>query len=376
MRLNQLFQQKSACASPECRRRPTRIRTLLGIVLILVLGLAWPGCAMAASSTGGASAASSTAGASATEATAPAGPAEKLLIGAYVTGLGDLDPAKKSFSASFWVWSVGTAATAGSLNNLEFPNAIKVESPNELSATTPRGVWVQRKIVGSFRHGWDLHRFPFDRQLLRIQLEEAEQDTTSLIYIPDKANSSIDPDIKLAGWRLSSAGLVTSDKQYHTSFGDPRLASGSPSAYARAELRLVLERTDRSGFWKLTVGAFAAALMALASYGLRVDQVAALSPRFGLLAGSAFAAVISLRSAASELGASGYTTLIDAVHALVLLYILMATAAAVMAWRAFLRHGDAVALQRLEQRVAGYSSLAFGVGLLALVLGAMAGGPN
>jgi hypothetical protein len=305
----------------------------------------------------------------------PASPPEKLLIGVYVTGLGDLDPAKKSFSASFWVWSVGSAATVGSLNNLEFPNAIKVESPNALSEPTPKGVWVQRKIVGSFRHGWDLRRFPFDRQLLRIQLEESERDTSRLTYVADKANSSIDPDIKLAGWQLSSAELVTTDKQYHTSFGDPRLASGSPSAYARAELQLLLERTDRSGFWKLTVGAFAAALMALASYGLRVDQAAALSPRFGLLAGSAFAAVISLRSAASELGASGYTTLIDSVHALVLLYILVATAAAVVAWRAFLRHGDAAALQRLEQRVAGFATLAFGAGILALVLGAMAAGP-
>jgi len=298
---------------------------------------------------------------------------EQLRIGAYLTGLGDFDPAKKSFSASFWVWSVGPADSVKSLSRLEFPNAIKVESPNEVQEVTAQGVWSQRKVVGNFRHGWDLRRFPFDRQLLRIVMEEAERDIASLIYVPDTANSSFDPEVRLSGWRILSTQLVTSSKPYHTSFGDPRLTPGSPSAYARAELRILMERTDRSGFWKLSVGAFAAALMALASYGLRVDQPPALSPRFGLLAGSVFAAVISLRSAATELGASGYTTLIDAVHAAVLLYILVATAAGVVAWRSFLRHGDVASVQRLERRMAGLSTLLFGALILVLVVGAMAG---
>ena len=306
-------------------------------------------------------------------AAAPA--VEHLRIGAFLTGLSDFDPARKSFSASFWIWGVGSADTLASFNNLEFPNAIKVESPNALSETTPQGIWSQRKIVGTFRHGWDLRRFPFDRQLLRIQMEEAVQDASRLVYVADTANSSFDAEVQLAGWRLRSATLVASRKPYRSSFGDPRLQPGAPSAYARAELQLLLERTDRSGFWKLTAGAFASALMALASFGLRIDQPSALGPRFGLLAGSTFAAVISLRSAATELGASGYTTLIDAVHVAVLAYILTATAAGVLAWRRFLRHEDPLRAQRLERRLAGVATLALGVVILAMVLGAMASGP-
>ena len=347
-----------------CVRRSAWRWTLLLATALLLLPLVPPGPAAAA-------------GQPANTLSAPAmaaavGP-EQLRLGAYLTGLGDFDPTRKSFSASFWVWTVGPQDGAKSLSQLEFPNAIKVESPNELQEATPQGIWSQRKIVGSFRHGWDLRRFPFDRQLLRIQMEEAERDTTSLVYVPDTANSSFDPELNLSGWRLLSTQLVSGSKKYHTSFGDPRLPPGSPSAYARAELRVLLERTDQSGFWKLTAGAFAAALMALASYGLRVDHAAALSPRFGLLAGSAFAAVISLRSAATELGASGYTTLIDSVHAAVLLYILVATAAGVVAWRSFLRHGDVARVQRLEKRAAGFSTLLFAALILALVLGAIAG---
>ena len=308
---------------------------------------------------------------------APAAPYEtaqrpqQLRIGAYLTGLGDLDPAKKSFSAAFWMWSVGSAAEVTALEQLEFPNAIKVESPNVLEEETPQGLWAQRKVVGSFRHEWDLRRFPFDRQRLLIKLEETEKDLSRRVYLADTANSSFDPEASPPGWRIVSTQLVSGSKGYRTSFGDPRLAPGAASAYAKVELRVLLERLDHSAFWKLTVGAFAAALMALASYGLRVDQNSALGSRFGLLAGSIFAAVISLRSAASELGAIGYFTLIDAVHGAILLYILVATAAGVLAWRGYLRHGDVAKKQRFERRIAGFSSLIFGALVLSLVLGAM-----
>ncbi len=296
---------------------------------------------------------------------------EKLRIGVLLTSLGDFDPGRKSFSAAFWIWTVGTKERENPLNRLEFPNAIKVESPNESQQATPQGIWSQRKIVGSFRHDWDLKYFPFDRQLLKIEMEEAELDTNSLIYLPDTANSSFDPVVSPKGWRIISYKVITNRKHYRTNFGDPRLPSGSPSAYARAEVMLLLERTDRSGFWKLTLGAFSGALMAMASFGLLADQASALGPRFGLLAGSAFAPVISLRSAASELGATGYTTLIDFVHAAVMFYILMATFAGVVAWRGFLSHGDIAIIHRLERRVAGFSTLLFGAMIIALVLGAM-----
>lgn len=307
----------------------------------------------------------------AAEPTAP----QPIRIGSYLMALGDFDPAKKSFSASLWVWMVGPAQATASLNALEWPNAIKVETANAFNEQTPRGVWAQRKVIGSFRHGWDLRRFPFDRQLLRIDMEESDQDARHVTYVADRLNSGVDPDVKLSGWTIRSAQVVTSEKGYHTTFGDPQLTPGTASAFARAELQVLLERTDRSGFWKLTAGAFAAALMALASYGLRADQPTALSPRFALLAGSAFAVVISLRSAAAELGASSYITLCDAVHGLILMYIVVATVAGVLTWRTFLNHGDVARMKRLETRIAGFSSLALGIAILSLVFGAMAGEP-
>jgi len=293
---------------------------------------------------------------------------EMVRIGAFLTGLSDLDPSKKSFTASFWLWSISKEEAGSALDRLEFPNAIKIENPNTVTEATTSGIWQQRKIVGSFRHGWDVRRFPFDEQLLRIELEEAENDTQSTVLSADTNNSSFDHDIRLSGWKIQSTRMVNDTKTYRTTFGDPRLPDGSAKKYARVELQILLQRTDRTGFWKLTMGAFAASLIALASFGLRVDHPSALSPRFGLLAGSAFAAVISLRSSANELGAAGYGTLIDALHITVLLYIMVATSSGVIAWRRFQRHGDAAAVQRLEQRMAGASTCIFIAVIMTLVI--------
>ena len=294
---------------------------------------------------------------------------ETVRIGALLTGLSDLDPSKKSFSASFWLWSISNQEAGSPLDRLEFPNAIKIESPNAISEATASGMWQQRKIVGNFRHEWDVRHFPFDQQLLRIELEEAERDSQSILFAADATNFSFDRDLNPSGWRIRSTRLVSSAKKYRTSFGDPRLPPDSASSYAHVELQILLQRIEQTGFWKLTMGAFAASLIALASFGLRVDHPSALSPRFGLLAGSAFAAVIGLRSSTNELGAAGYVTLIDAIHIAVLLYIMVATCSGVIAWRCFQKHGDAAAIQRLEKRMAGISTFVFISLILALVIG-------
>lgn len=251
-----------------------------------------------------------------------------------------------------------------SLDRLEFPNAISFESPHTFTEPTAAGEWAQRKITGTFRHDWNVRRFPFDRQLLKILIEEVEMDTRSVKYEADNVNSSFDKDLQPTGWHILSTKFVALDKRYDTTFGNPDMEPGKQSTYARGELRILLERSDYNGFIKHTVAAFAAALMGLASYGLRIDNPSALSPRFGLLAGSTFAAVISLRTSTNELGAGGYITLIDMVHAVVLLYILVATAAGVISWRRLQRRVEPCSIRKFERRAAGISTTA----LIALVL--------
>ena len=41
-------------------------------------------------------------------------------------------------------------------------------------------------------HNWDVSRFPFDVQKMRIEIEDAEYDTSQVIYVADKENSKLD----------------------------------------------------------------------------------------------------------------------------------------------------------------------------------------
>jgi hypothetical protein len=48
---------------------------------------------------------------------------------------------------------------------------------------------------------------------------------------------------------------------------------------------------------------------------------------------------------------------------------MVATSSVVIAWRCFQKHGDAAAIQRLEQRMAGISTFVFVSLILLLVIG-------
>jgi len=289
---------------------------------------------------------------------------ETVQIGVFLTDLSDLDPSKKSFSASLWLWSITDQEEGSPLDRLEFTNAIKIDSPISVKELTSLGVWQQRKIVGSFRHEWDLSRFPFDKQLLLIGLEEGEFDNKTILFSADAKNSGFDSDIKLAEYRIKSAQFLNNEKTYRSNFGDPRLPPGSPSTYTHAELQILLERTNSNLFWKLISGAIAASFFAFASFWLRLDDPSALSPRFGLLSGSLFAAVVGLRNSAIQLGTDNQTTLIELIHIAVMLYIMLAAGSAVVSiekLQSMPNRGEssALAIQRQEKRFAVLSTAAF-----------------
>jgi len=289
---------------------------------------------------------------------------ETVQIGAFLTGLSDLDPSKKSFSASLWLWSITDQEEGSPLDRLEFTNVIKIDSPNSVKELTSLGVWHQRKIVGSFRHEWDLSRFPFDKQLLLIGLEEGEFDKKTILFSADAKSSGFDSDIKLTDYRIKSARLLNNEKTYRTNFGDPRLPPGNPSTYAHAELQILLERINSNLFWKLISGAIAASFFAFASFWLRVDHPSALSPRFGLLSGSLFAAVVGLRNSAIQLGTDNHTTLIELIYIEVMLYIMMAAGSGVVSWQKLQSMPDrgesrCLVIQRQEKRFAVLSTAAF-----------------
>jgi len=292
-------------------------------------------------------------------------------LGVFLTQIGDFDVQKKSFSATFWLWTQTGNAEKSILDSIEFPNAVTVKVSDNITNPTATGKWLQRKVIGTFRHNWDMRNFPFDSQKLIILAEESDRDLSKLRYVPDQKNSSIDEDIKIDGWAIKRYSIEPLVKKYRSNFGDPSLPSGSSSEYTSMQLKIELQRNDLNGFFKLTAGAFAAAGLALVSYLLHADSAATLGPRLGLLAGSMFAVVISLRSASNELGTMAYLTLVDCVHLGVMFYILAAAATEIYILYDLQKHNNAIASKKIGIRAAIFSTLVFFTFVGVLIWGAI-----
>jgi hypothetical protein len=292
---------------------------------------------------------------------------EMVKFGIFMTRLDNFNLVHKSYDATFWLWSVTPKGLSNRLDSLEFVNAEAIKFSNSFVRPTPVGTWNERRVAGTFKHNWDMRNFPFDHQDLLIEIEEAESYLEDLVYVPDTAKTIVDEELKLPGWRIVSSQVKVGSKTYESTFGDPARKPGSSTSYSRIDINVRLERTNLTAFWKFTAGAYAAIVIALASYAFHVDQGPAMGARFGLLAGAVFAAIISLRTESSELGTTEYNTLVDQFHLIALAYVLVATVTGVYTWSRFRKQGNAKAIERLGRRMAFGSTLVMVLVIVGLV---------
>ena len=101
---------------------------------------------------------------------------------------------------------------------------------------------------------------------------------------------------------------------------------GGPGA---TTLAVGLARADFAGFFKLTAVVYAAFVLSLGTYVMHLESSRSLGPQLGLLAGALFAAAVNLVTASAALSNVNGLTLVDAIHIVVLLYILVAFAVTV-----------------------------------------------
>ena len=248
-------------------------------------------------------------------------PIEYAPLGALITDVGDFDRQGKRFDATFWLWTLTTNPESNPLDGLNFPNAIEIKESVVTRENTPRGYWITRKIRGTFRHAWDMTDFPFDGQTLGIELVATGRDYSRLRFIDDGITSIVDTNLHIQGWEILGASLYASKMTYRSNFGDPRIEKSAEVTFAAADVSVTLKRANYAAFWKLTIAAFVAAGLVIPAFFIRLDA----QTRFGLLAASVFADVLSMQSASSDLGAVEYVTLVDKIHILVLIYTFIAT---------------------------------------------------
>lgn len=238
-------------------------------------------------------------------------------VGIYITSIHDIDFKQKEFTATFWLWLKYKNRKFDFVHNLEVPSAKSVDKSFFTEDTTGEVISMQMKLQCVMKDSWRIENFPFDRQTLRISIENSQYDTRSLVYIADTVGENFDKRFTLRGWSVDSCILSTNTKVYETGFGDESLAKPR-TEYSAFRVKLVVTRDSAGLFWKMFLGMYIAFLIAYICFYIHSDGM---DSRFGLSVGSLFAVIGNKYIIDSALPESSTFTLVDTLHGLTLFFI-------------------------------------------------------
>ena len=240
-------------------------------------------------------------------------------VGIYVSNIYDFKVDDKSFMAEFWLWFNYRNDT------LKFENAAEITNSKSSDfshyTTEKKGTinWTTEKCRAQLIHEWDVSKFPFDNQVLKILMEDSQYDTASLIYLADKTNSKIDPCVNSGEWSIVNFSIKERIKTYPTTYGNPALNGKSSYTGIIAEITI-----QRNNCWlkllKMLTGAYVAFLISCIVFFVSSENQ---DSRYGLCVGGIFAAIGNKYIVESIVPSSTSNTLMDNVHMLTFIFILL-----------------------------------------------------
>ncbi len=253
------------------------------------------------------------------------GQADTAKIGLFINNLYDFDIGNGQFTAEFWMWANYNKKSEANISFESSPEVKWSKSStfsNYLLEEKNNIKWMTKKCKAVVIHDWDVTKFPFDNQVIKIQLEETDKDASSLVYIDDKLNSKIDENLKLDEWSIDSFKTSHPVSKYNTSYGDPTLNEGSE--YSSISANIYMTRLSSwTLFIKMTTGLYVAFLISLLVFTILPPDS---ESRIGLAVGGLFAAVGNKYIVESIVPMSTQNTLIDNLHNITFLFILLIVA--------------------------------------------------
>lgn len=238
-------------------------------------------------------------------------------VGAYVISVHDINFHDKEYTIRFWLWFVYDNPDFDFSKQLDIPNAKSIEPPEIIMDSLDGKAWTIMKMKCTMKERWDVKDFPFDRQHLKVQIENTLFDNQSLVFVPDVKGSQFDREEAIDGWVIKNFQVLQGNNDYETGFGDNNTTS---QVFSTFKIDMDIERDAWGLFMKIFIGMYIAFLIAIISFTPHPSE---LEPRFGLPVGGLFAAVGNKYIIDSLLPESSSFTLVDTLHALTFLSVLM-----------------------------------------------------
>jgi len=233
-------------------------------------------------------------------------------VGAYIISVHDINFREKEFTVRFWLWFQYANPDFDFSKQLDIPNAKSIDPPEMIVDSLNGKAWVIMKMKCTMKQSWSVHDFPFDKQHLKVQIENTLFDNRSLIFVPDVKGSQFDNKEAIDGWDITNFTVSAGTNDYETGFGDPR-PERQLQNFSTFQIEMDIQRDAWGLFLKIFLGMYIAFLIAVISFTPHPSEM---EPRFGLPVGGLFAAVGNKYIIDSILPESSVFTLVDTLHAL------------------------------------------------------------
>lgn len=238
-------------------------------------------------------------------------------VGAYVISVHDINFRDKEYTMRFWLWFVYDNPDFDFSTQLDIPNAKAIEQPEIIMDSLNGKAWAIMKMKSTMKESWNVRDFPFDKQHLKVQIENTLFDNSSLVFKPDVNGSRFDNKEAIDGWDIVNFSVTESTNDYETGFGDPN-PERSLQYFSSFLIEMDIQRDAWGLFMKIFIGMYIAFLISIISFTPHPSEF---EPRFGLPVGGLFATVGNKYIIDSILPESSSFTLVDTLHTLTFLAI-------------------------------------------------------
>lgn len=239
--------------------------------------------------------------------------------GVYVTSIHNIDFQEKEYVINLWIWFKYKNKDFDFSKNLEIPQA-KTFTQSYLTIDTTGGkYYVLMKLQCVMKDSWEIQDFPFDRQTLRLSVENSQFDKEDLVFVADTVGNHFDPKFTISSWNIDKFTIDVKNKLYETAFGDESVEVAH-SEYSSFNLKIEIDREAMGLFWKMFLGMFVSFFIAYTCSFIHVDRI---DSRFGLSVGALFAVIANKYVVDSSLPESVSFTLVDTLHDITLFFILI-----------------------------------------------------
>lgn len=231
----------------------------------------------------------------------------KVDVGLYVTQIYDVSLRENKFSVDFYVW-MRWKGDLKPIETFEVMNSSESDKKIIYEDNQKNSHYAVAQVRATINKRWDVKRFPLDDQILTINIEDTQNETRDLVFVPDTVNCSFDKkEVMVPGWKIGSIRAVVKDYTYETNYGDLTLPD-KEAPYSRFTFEMDLNRPGMGYFWKLFMSMFITTFISFLAFFINPMD---LDPRFGVGVGAFFAAVASQYVVASALPDTDVTTLVD-----------------------------------------------------------------